>query len=232
MDCAERPRSVTMRPYPDRHAAEAGIPSRQSPFLTKAFRAAPFTKSSPVVVATLTNARWLAGSDNVAGFTARHGRQRGSDVSSTTPQVDGGTVPHAREASHESVIKRVLNWLTAGYPKDLPPTERYALIALLHRTLTADEIQQVIAALPAHHSAALEDGVITKDEIRDMIAKAIEDAQRERPPEGVGTIGCCGLATRGERREGWIGAAISRQANVRVGVTPAFAREKQQAHSR
>ncbi len=97
-------------------------------------------------------------------------------MSSTTPQVDGGTRPEAEEAPHESLIKRVLNWLTVGYPKGVPPTERYALIALLHRTLTADEVQQVIGALTAEHSAALEDGVITEDEIRDMIANVIEDA--------------------------------------------------------
>jgi Protein of unknown function (DUF3349) len=100
-------------------------------------------------------------------------------MSSTTPQVDGGTRPEAEKASHESVIKRVLSWLTAGYPKGVPPTERYALIALLRRTLTADEVQQVIAALTAEHSPALEDGVITDDEIRDVIAQVIEDAPSE-----------------------------------------------------
>jgi Protein of unknown function (DUF3349) len=100
-------------------------------------------------------------------------------VSSTTPQVDGGRLPDTHHASHESVIKRVLHWLTAGYPKGVPPTERYALIALLHRTLTADEVQQVIAALTAEQSPALEDGVISDEEIRDMIAKVIEDAPGE-----------------------------------------------------
>jgi hypothetical protein len=100
-------------------------------------------------------------------------------VSSTTPQVAGGTPANSADASHESVIMRVLNWLTAGYPKGVPPTERYALIALLHRTLTADEVQQVIAALTAEQSPALEDGVISEDEIRDMIAKVIEDAPSE-----------------------------------------------------
>jgi len=77
------------------------------------------------------------------------------------------------------VIRRVLNWLTAGYPKGVPPTERYALIALLQRTLTTDEVQQVIAALTAEQSPALEDGVITDDEIRNMIGKVIEDAPSE-----------------------------------------------------
>jgi Protein of unknown function (DUF3349) len=100
-------------------------------------------------------------------------------VSSTTPQVAGGMPANSADASHESLIKRVLSWLTAGYPKGVPPTERYALIALLHRTLTDDEVQQVIAALTAEQSPALEDGVISEDEIRDMIARVIEDAPSE-----------------------------------------------------
>lgn len=100
-------------------------------------------------------------------------------MSSTTPQVAGGTPVNSADASRESVIRRVLNWLTAGYPKGVPPTERYALIALLHRTLTADEVQQVIARLTAEQSPALEDGVISDDEIRDMISKVIEDAPSE-----------------------------------------------------
>jgi hypothetical protein len=77
------------------------------------------------------------------------------------------------------VIRRVVNWLTAGSPKGVPPTERYALIALLHRTLTAEEVQQVVGALTAEQSPALEDGVISDDEIRDMITKVIEDAPSE-----------------------------------------------------
>lgn len=100
-------------------------------------------------------------------------------MSSTTPQVAGGTPANSADASHESLIKRVLSWLTAGYPKGVPPTERYALIALLHHTLTADEVQEVIAALTAEQSPALEDGVISNDEIRDMISKVVHEAPDE-----------------------------------------------------
>jgi Protein of unknown function (DUF3349) len=100
-------------------------------------------------------------------------------VSSTTPQVDGDRRADSDEGSSESVLQRVLSWLTAGYPKGVPPTERYALIALLQRTLTGDEVQQVINALTAEQSPALEDGVISDDEIRDMITKVIEDAPSE-----------------------------------------------------
>jgi hypothetical protein len=97
-------------------------------------------------------------------------------VSGTTPEADGGTRAPAREVSHESVVRRVLNWLTAGYPKGVPPTERYALIALLHHALTAEEVHEVVAALTAEQSPPLEDGVISHDEIRDMIAKLVEEA--------------------------------------------------------
>ena len=100
-------------------------------------------------------------------------------VTSTSTGEDGGTLTQAPDTSRESVIKRVLNWLTAGYPKGVPPTERYALIALLHRSLTAEDVQQIIAALTAEQSPALEDGVISDDEIRDMISKGIEDAPSE-----------------------------------------------------
>jgi hypothetical protein len=110
----------------------------------------------------------------------RHkGCREDPDVRSTTPQLDGDTRAYSDEGSSESVIRRVLSWLTAGYPKGVPPTERYALIALLHRTLTADEVQQVIDALTAEQSPALEDGVISDEEIRDMITKVIEDAPSE-----------------------------------------------------
>ncbi len=93
-------------------------------------------------------------------------------------QVDGGgdERPLAEDTSRQSLIKRILNWLTAGYPKGVPPTERYALIALLRRTLTDDEVKQVITSLTAADSPALEDGVITDDEIRAAVAAVIEDA--------------------------------------------------------
>ena len=100
-------------------------------------------------------------------------------MSSTTSEVAGDTLTNSSEEPHESLIRRVLNWLTAGYPEGVPPTERYALIALLHRTLTAGEVQEVIAALTAEQSPALADGVISEDEIRDMITKVMHDAPSE-----------------------------------------------------
>ncbi|WP_292882291.1 DUF3349 domain-containing protein [Microbacterium sp.] len=46
-----------------------------------------------------------------------------------------------------SVLSRVLDWLRAGYPEGVPPKDYSPLLALLHRTLTAEELADVVAAL-------------------------------------------------------------------------------------
>lgn len=46
-----------------------------------------------------------------------------------------------------SVLGRVLDWLRAGYPEGVPPKDYTPLLALLRRTLTAEELAEVVAAL-------------------------------------------------------------------------------------
>ncbi|WP_295013564.1 DUF3349 domain-containing protein [uncultured Microbacterium sp.] len=45
------------------------------------------------------------------------------------------------------VLSRVLEWLRAGYPEGVPPKDYTPLLALLRRTLTAEELADVVAAL-------------------------------------------------------------------------------------
>ena len=82
-------------------------------------------------------------------------------------------------AEHRSLLRRILDWLTAGYPSGVPPTERYALIALLKRTLSDDDIRQIIARLTAENSSALADGVITEEEIREMTGRVLDQPPSE-----------------------------------------------------
>jgi hypothetical protein len=82
--------------------------------------------------------------------------------------------PASHDQHHRSVPSRILGWLTAGYPSGVPPTERYALIALLKRSLTDDDIHAIITRLTAENAPALDDGVITEQEIRDMTAQVLE----------------------------------------------------------
>ncbi|KJL34116.1 DUF3349 domain-containing protein [Microbacterium azadirachtae] len=46
-----------------------------------------------------------------------------------------------------NVLSRVLDWLRAGYPEGVPPKDYSPLLALLQRTLTAEELAEVVAAL-------------------------------------------------------------------------------------
>src|SRR5207344_552701 len=90
-------------------------------------------------------------------------RMNGRNVSNAAP-VEEASTPPTEQTSRKSLLQRILAWLTAGYPEGVPPTERYALIALLRRTLTDDEVKEVIAILTAEDSPALEDGIITDEE--------------------------------------------------------------------
>ncbi|SKK67939.1 Protein of uncharacterised function (DUF3349) [Mycobacteroides abscessus subsp. massiliense] len=44
-----------------------------------------------------------------------------------------------------SIIGSILSWLSAGYPDGVPPTDRFPLLALLRRTLTEEQVQEVVA---------------------------------------------------------------------------------------
>ena len=46
-----------------------------------------------------------------------------------------------------NVLTRVLDWLRAGYPEGVPPKDYSPLLALLQRTLTTEELAEVVAAL-------------------------------------------------------------------------------------
>ncbi|CDQ47043.1 MULTISPECIES: DUF3349 domain-containing protein [Mycolicibacterium] len=41
---------------------------------------------------------------------------------------------------NKNVLENVLNWLHQGYPEGVPPTDYFALLALLKRSLTEDEV--------------------------------------------------------------------------------------------
>ncbi|MGV0811497.1 DUF3349 domain-containing protein [Mycolicibacterium boenickei] len=71
-----------------------------------------------------------------------------------------------------SFLDNVLSWLRAGYPEGVPPTDQFALLALLTRSLTEDEVVRA-----AHNilRSSTGDSPVTDDEIRlavrDVIAK-------------------------------------------------------------
>lgn len=44
-------------------------------------------------------------------------------------------------------LSSIVSWLRAGYPEGIPPTDSFAVLALLARRLTNDEIQAVASEL-------------------------------------------------------------------------------------
>jgi hypothetical protein len=43
-------------------------------------------------------------------------------------------------AENQTVLDNVLGWLHSGYPEGVPPKDYFALLALLKRTLTEEEV--------------------------------------------------------------------------------------------
>jgi len=79
-----------------------------------------------------------------------------------------------------SALDNVLGWLHEGYPEGVPRKDYFALLALLKRSLTEDEVVKAAQSV-LKNNAATEDAV-TEDEIR----KAVQDVIAKEPnPEEI-----------------------------------------------
>ncbi|QDP97019.1 DUF3349 domain-containing protein [Microlunatus elymi] len=74
-----------------------------------------------------------------------------------------------------SVIDRVLGWLTDGYPDGIPSRDRFAVIAVLKRRLTDDQILEIVAELTVRDSPALTDGEIGQAEVEELITRVLQE---------------------------------------------------------
>jgi ribonuclease I len=80
--------------------------------------------------------------------------------------------------TNQSVLGNVLGWLHQGYPEGVPQKDYFALLALLKRSLTEDEVVQA-AQVVLRKSAATD--TVSEDEIRDAVHKVI--AKEPNPEE-------------------------------------------------
>lgn len=67
----------------------------------------------------------------------------------------------------QTVATRVLGWLRAGYPHGIPVRDYTALLGVLRRRLTDDDVSAIAADLALQADAS--DSVITEHEIRRMV---------------------------------------------------------------
>ncbi|MGV9797507.1 DUF3349 domain-containing protein [Mycobacterium sp. NPDC003449] len=71
----------------------------------------------------------------------------------------------------ESPLENILGWLREGYPEGVPPKDYFALLALLKRSLSEDEVIEAAQAILRANDG---DTPVTDDEIRDAVHKVIE----------------------------------------------------------
>ncbi|OLT41323.1 hypothetical protein BJF86_15815 [Serinicoccus sp. CNJ-927] len=70
------------------------------------------------------------------------------------------------------ILRRVVEWLRAGYPEGVPDGDYVALLGVLRRKLTEDDIEAIVAELLADS-----DGAVTQEQIRELIwSYALQEA--------------------------------------------------------
>ena len=79
---------------------------------------------------------------------------------------------------NNGVMDSILGWLHKGYPEGVPPKDYFALLALLKRSLSEDEI--VEAARTVLKGAAAD--TVSEEDIRRAIHRVIE---KEPNPEEI-----------------------------------------------
>ncbi|MUL81658.1 MULTISPECIES: DUF3349 domain-containing protein [unclassified Mycolicibacterium] len=76
-------------------------------------------------------------------------------------------------------MDNVLGWLHKGYPEGVPPKDYFALLALLKRSLSEDEVVQAAQTILRANDG---DTPVTDAEIRDAVHTIIE---KEPNPEEI-----------------------------------------------
>jgi ribonuclease I len=79
---------------------------------------------------------------------------------------------------NQSVMDNILGWLHDGYPEGVPPKDYFALLALLKRSLTEDEVVKAAQSILKQADS----DTVTEDEIRTAVHAVIE---KEPNPEEI-----------------------------------------------
>lgn len=78
----------------------------------------------------------------------------------------------------QTVFDNILGWLHQGYPEGVPPKDYFALLALLKRSLTEDEVVKAAQSVLKHSDS----DSVTENEIRSAVQQVIE---KEPNPEEI-----------------------------------------------
>jgi ribonuclease I len=76
---------------------------------------------------------------------------------------------------NHTVLDNVLRWLHDGYPEGVPPKDYFALLALLKRSLTEEEVVRAAQSI----LRGSDSDTVTEDEIRTAVQAVIEEPNPE-----------------------------------------------------
>jgi uncharacterized protein (DUF2267 family) len=79
---------------------------------------------------------------------------------------------------NHTVLDNVLRWLHDGYPEGVPPKDYFALLALLKRSLTEEEVVRAAQSI----LRGSDSDTVTEDEIRTAVQAVID---KEPNPEEI-----------------------------------------------
>ena len=79
---------------------------------------------------------------------------------------------------NHTVLDNVLRWLHDGYPEGVPPKDYFALLALLKRSLTEEEVVRAAQSI----LRGSDSDTVTEDEIRTSVQAVID---KEPNPEEI-----------------------------------------------
>lgn len=77
--------------------------------------------------------------------------------------------------TRESLLGRMVGWLTVGYPDGIPATDRFAVVALLKRRLTDRQIHEIVEALTSESAAVRTDGYVSDAEIEELTRRVMSE---------------------------------------------------------
>lgn len=83
-----------------------------------------------------------------------------------------------------NVVARVLDWLSAGYPQDVPPQDRAAVMAVLRHNLNDAQLEQVVTRLMKSREARGEE-YVSDNRINEYIRKVVDQVPT---PEDINRV--------------------------------------------
>lgn len=87
----------------------------------------------------------------------------------------------------KSMISRVIDWLSIGYPKDVPVQDRAAVMAILKMRLTDEQLQEVVRQL-MQSRAARGEAYVSDQRINEYIRRVVDHTPTPQDIDRVAKI--------------------------------------------